>query len=133
MHNWKSPLIQIGLILICLFTVGGCSDSSGEAKSDPQPSQEPKSPRPVFAVIGADISGSYEHMTRKAISICVNLIGNANPGDTYASLLPWRNGGETVPENIPTSLDEIVDKTTGAVDATALDRKIFELSRMVGV
>jgi hypothetical protein len=52
---------------------------------------------------------------------------------TYASLLPWRDGTAVTPENIPHCLDGIVDPTTGTIDAAALDKKIFELSRLVGV
>jgi ATP-dependent 26S proteasome regulatory subunit len=51
---------------------------------------------------------------------------------TYATLLPWRNGVEVIPENIPQCLNEIVSPTTGDIEAGALDQKIFELSRMVG-
>jgi len=39
--------------------------------------------KPVFAVIGADISGSYKEMTSKAMAICKNFVMNANPGDEY--------------------------------------------------
>ena len=52
---------------------------------------------------------------------------------TYASLLPWRNGEDVIAENIPECLDDIVASDTGVIDAAKLDKKIFELSRMVGV
>jgi len=52
---------------------------------------------------------------------------------TYASLLPWRDGQVTVPENIPSCLKELVDPVTGNVDAIKLDREIRELSQIVGV
>ena len=37
----------------------------------------------MFAVIGIDISGSYDTMTSKAIIICKNIVMNAAPGDEY--------------------------------------------------
>lgn len=52
---------------------------------------------------------------------------------TYSSLLPWRNGTQVIPENIPSCLSGIVDTKTGEFDSAKLDRHIYELSRMVGM
>ncbi|MFC1716577.1 hypothetical protein ACFL6S_23115, partial [Candidatus Poribacteria bacterium] len=52
---------------------------------------------------------------------------------TYSSLLPWRNGKQVIPENIPSCLSGIVDPKTGEFDSAKLDRHIYDLSRMVGV
>jgi len=48
-----------------------------------EPSQKPTQTGPVFAVIGIDISGSYDKMTSKALIICKNIVVNAAPCDEY--------------------------------------------------
>jgi SpoVK/Ycf46/Vps4 family AAA+-type ATPase len=52
---------------------------------------------------------------------------------TYSSLLPWMNGKNVIPENVPSCLGDIVDPKTGSFDSAILDKHIYELSNMIGV
>ena len=52
---------------------------------------------------------------------------------TYASLLPWMEGGKVIPEEIPPCLREIVNPETGEIDAERLDKEIRQLSSIVGI
>ena len=92
MQNWKSIITSIGFTLMFLFLMIGCSNSSGEATSETrkhestaaaEAPQQNTSAGPVFAVLGADISGSYQDLIRKALDILKDLVMRANPGDEY--------------------------------------------------
>ncbi len=50
---------------------------------------------------------------------------------THANLLPWRDGKSYRPEWVPHSLREFVDQD-GSLEAQKLDRRIYELRRMIG-
>jgi hypothetical protein len=86
---WKCTTVFISFTITLLFMMNGCSNSSSQKESTQeheatavrQKQQKAISMTPVFAVIGADISGSYELLTSKALVICKSLVLNANPGD----------------------------------------------------
>jgi hypothetical protein len=87
--NWSSIFTFIGFTIMCM---NGCSNSSGEATSEArkhestaaaETSQRNTVAGPVFAVLGADISGSYRDLIRKALETLKTLVMQANPGDEY--------------------------------------------------
>ena len=91
MQDRKSTIALIFFTII-IFIINGCSNSSGdktsaakksEASAAIEPSQKTAPTGPMFAVIGIDISGSYDVMTSKALVICKNIVMNAAAGDEY--------------------------------------------------
>jgi len=118
MQNWKSTIALIFFALMFLFIINGCSNSSGDntsaakksnSSATMKPSQKPTQAEPVFAVIGIDISGSYDTMTSKALIICKNIVMNAAPGDeyvirtisaeSYPPMVEWKKNGTVVRHN----------------------------------
>lgn len=92
MQIQKSTIALIFFAIISFLVIDACSNSSNDdtgagkksaASSTVESSQKVAPTGPVFVVIGIDISGSYDEMTKKAILICKNIVMNAAPGDEY--------------------------------------------------
>jgi len=92
MQNSKSTIAWVFFAIVFSFVVNGCTNPSGGNTSTAKKSKKTAANESrqktaltgqVFAVIGIDVSGSYEGMTSKALEVGKNIIVNANPGDEY--------------------------------------------------
>lgn len=75
---WMLPAIVL-LITVCF----GCAQPPAAAMEKPTDESEEQQRRPVFAVVGADRSGSYEDLTKVALSICCRILHQGQSGDKF--------------------------------------------------
>lgn len=62
----------IPVLLVISITIASCTNNSN---------QSVKETKPMFEVVGVDISGSYDEMTSKAMEIVKEIVMRAKPGD----------------------------------------------------